>query len=279
MQHTPRSAWRRAAALAAVLAVGALGVAACGDDDESSSSSSGSSSGSSEGGNLTLIAGVKGDEFYITMNCGAQEEAKKLGYTLDFQGPDQFDPAQQTPVVSAVTAKKPDGVLVAPTDTKAMYAPISRWPTTGRRSALVDTTLDQRTWPSPRSPPTTSAAAREAAKALRPDGREARLRRERQAGHLDDRPARPGLRGLGQGLGLTYLGQRLLNNQPEKAAAIVEAQLAEARTWRASSPRTCSGPRPPRAASAGGQARRRQDRRLRRPRSRCRTSRTASYRR
>ena len=47
---------------------------------------------------MTLVAGVKGDEFYITMNCGAQAEAKKLGVALDFQGPDQFDATLQTPV-------------------------------------------------------------------------------------------------------------------------------------------------------------------------------------
>ena len=32
---------------------------------------------------MTLLAGVKGDEFYITMNCGAQAEAKKLGVKLE----------------------------------------------------------------------------------------------------------------------------------------------------------------------------------------------------
>ena len=53
---------------------------------------------------MTLIAGVKGDEFYITMNCGAQEEARKLGVDLDFQGPDQFDASLQTPIVNAVAA-------------------------------------------------------------------------------------------------------------------------------------------------------------------------------
>ena len=79
---------------------------------------------------MTLIAGVKGDEFYITMNCGAQAEAKKLGVDLDFQGPDQFDASLQTPIVNGVAAKKPDAILIAPTDTKAMYAPIKQ---AGRR--------------------------------------------------------------------------------------------------------------------------------------------------
>jgi ribose transport system substrate-binding protein len=90
---------------------------------------------------MTLIAGVKGDEFYITMNCGAQEKAKELGVTLDFQGPDQFDAAQQTPIVDAVAAKSPDAILIAPTDTKALFAPISA-AAQNSKIVLVDTTLE-----------------------------------------------------------------------------------------------------------------------------------------
>src|SRR3954447_24122883 len=130
-----------AAACAAILA---LGVAACGSDN--SSTSSGSSSGSSSSSakknyKMTLIAGVKGDQFYITMNCGAQAKAKELGVTLDFQGPDQFDASQQTPIVDAVTAKSPDAILIAPTDTKALFAPITQ-AAQNSKIVLVDTTLD-----------------------------------------------------------------------------------------------------------------------------------------
>ena len=128
-------------ALVALSAVLALLVAACGSD--SSSSKSSSSSGSKKTYKMTLIAGVKGDEFYITMNCGAQAEAKKLGVKLDFQGPDEFDASQQTPIVNAVAAKKPDAVLIAPTDTKALYAPIKQMADAGTKIVLVDTTLDQ----------------------------------------------------------------------------------------------------------------------------------------
>ena len=57
----------------------------------SSGGSASSSGGEKKNYKMTLIAGVKGDEFYITMNCGAQAKAKELGVTLDFQGPDEFD--------------------------------------------------------------------------------------------------------------------------------------------------------------------------------------------
>jgi ribose transport system substrate-binding protein len=118
-------------AIAAVAAVGAAtALAACG--------SSGGGGGKKD---LALIAGVKGDEFYITMNCGAQAEAKKKGVNLSFQGPDQFDASLQTPIVNAVAAKKPDAILVAPTDTKALFAPIKQ-ASQDSKIVLVDTTLD-----------------------------------------------------------------------------------------------------------------------------------------
>src|SRR5919198_150382 len=108
-----------AAACAAILA---LGVAACGSSNNSSTSTSGGTSSSAKKNyKMTLIAGVKGDEFYITMNCGAQAKAKELGVQLDFQGPQEFDAAQQTPIVNAVAAKKPDAALQKNPDLKGIF--------------------------------------------------------------------------------------------------------------------------------------------------------------
>jgi ribose transport system substrate-binding protein len=129
---------RWAAVLLLALAAGT--VVACGDDDEGGGGGAAGDSGG-ESYDMTLIAGVKGDEFYITMNCGAQEAAKELGVTLEFQGPDQFDAAQQTPIVDAVAAKSPDAILIAPTDTKALFAPITA-AAANSKIVLVDTTLE-----------------------------------------------------------------------------------------------------------------------------------------
>jgi ribose transport system substrate-binding protein len=123
-----------------MLALTAGTVVACGDDDDEGGGG-GAAGGEGTSYNMTLIAGVKGDEFYITMNCGAQDKAKELGVTLEFQGPDQFDAAQQTPIVDAVAAKSPDAILIAPTDTKALFAPISA-AAANSKIVLVDTTLD-----------------------------------------------------------------------------------------------------------------------------------------
>ena len=216
---------------AACAAILALGVAACGSDDNSSTSSGSSSSASSAKKNykMTLIAGVKGDEFYITMNCGAQAKAKELGVTLDFQGPDKFDAGLQTPVVNAVAAKKPDAVLIAPTDTKAMYAPIKQLSDNGSKVALVDTTLEQADFAVSQIASDNEGGGKEAATTL--------AKIIGGTGKVFVINVKPGIsttdlraKGFEEGAkeaGLDYLGQDFSNNEPDKAAAIVKAQLAK----------------------------------------------------
>ncbi|MDQ4026203.1 MAG: substrate-binding domain-containing protein, partial [Actinomycetota bacterium] len=127
---------RKTVVPALLLALLALIVAGCGDDDEDGGG------GGAEGKKITLVQGVKGDEFYITMGCGAQEAAGKAGVELDITGPDEFAADQQTPVLNAVAAKNPDAILIAPTDTKAMFAPIQQAAQAGAKIILVDTTLE-----------------------------------------------------------------------------------------------------------------------------------------
>jgi ribose transport system substrate-binding protein len=235
MQDHRRRTWpplTRIGLLSAGVAL-AMFAAACGSSSSSSTSTSGGSSTSSsaaKGKNLTLIAGVKGDEFYITMNCGAQAAAKKLGVNLDFQGPDTFAPAQQTPVVNAVAAKHPDAVLVAPTDSKAMYAPIKQLADAGSKIVLVDTTLDNAGLAVSQISSNNELGGKQAAVAL---------------GHLIGGNGKvmvvnvnPGIsttdlraKGFQEGVkaqpGMTYLGQQYDNDDPAKAASIVKAELAK----------------------------------------------------
>jgi ribose transport system substrate-binding protein len=143
-------------ALSAVVAA-ALVVAGCGSSSKSSSSSAAaaattssasstasSSSSSSGGGNkkLVLIQGTKADNFYVTMGCGAQAEASKLGYSMSVQGPAEFSAPQQIPIVNAVTASKPAAVLIAPTDSHALIGPMQSMKSAGIKVIQVDTTVD-----------------------------------------------------------------------------------------------------------------------------------------
>ncbi|HEY0168218.1 MAG TPA: ABC transporter substrate-binding protein [Jatrophihabitans sp.] len=91
--------------------------------------------------NLTFIQGVAGDEFYITMQCGIQAEASKLGVSVRVQGPQKFDPTLQRPIVDSVVSSKPDAILIAPTDVSAMQAPLQSAAQAGIDVVLVDTTV------------------------------------------------------------------------------------------------------------------------------------------
>src|SRR5262245_16418073 len=115
----------------AALAAALLVAAACG-------SGSSSSSGTKHW-KVTLIAGTTADNFYVTMNCGAQAEAAKAGVTYSFTGPNHFDPASQIPVVDTVIAQHPDAVLIAPTDVTALIQPMRQMKSAGIRIVEVDT--------------------------------------------------------------------------------------------------------------------------------------------
>jgi ribose transport system substrate-binding protein len=92
--------------------------------------------------NLQFIQGVAGDEFYITMNCGMQAEAAKLGVSVKPQGGQKFDPTVQKPILDSVVASKPDAILIAPTDVTAMQAPLNAAAGAGIKIVLVDTTVE-----------------------------------------------------------------------------------------------------------------------------------------
>ncbi len=91
---------------------------------------------------VTFIQGVEGDPFYITMQCGIQAEAAKLGVTVNTQGPQKFDPTLQKPIFDSAVNAKPDAILIAPTDVKAMQAPLAAAAAAGTKIVLVDTTTE-----------------------------------------------------------------------------------------------------------------------------------------
>ncbi|MCB1497354.1 MAG: substrate-binding domain-containing protein [Bauldia sp.] len=75
---------------------------------------------------IALVYGIKGDAFYVTMEKGAQAKADELGVTLLADGPSQWNPAIQTPIVDAMIARKVDGLIAVPNDPQAMIAVLQR---------------------------------------------------------------------------------------------------------------------------------------------------------
>jgi ribose transport system substrate-binding protein len=123
-----------------------LALAACSSGSSGGSASGGSTSGGSTSGKsykLSFIQGVAGDGFYVTMACGMQAEAKKLGnVTVNTQGPAKFDPTLQNPIIESVTAAHPNAIMIAPDDVSASQTPVDQAMGTGIKVVLVDTTLN-----------------------------------------------------------------------------------------------------------------------------------------
>jgi ribose transport system substrate-binding protein len=120
----------------------------CSSSSSTSSPASGAttSAAAAAGGKsykMTFIQGVAGDGFYVTMGCGIQAEAKKLGnVTVNIQGPSKFDATLQNPIIESVTASKPDAILIAPDDVTASAIPVNQAMSAGIKVVLVDTTLN-----------------------------------------------------------------------------------------------------------------------------------------
>jgi ABC-type sugar transport system substrate-binding protein len=113
-----------------VLAVGV--VSACG-----SSAAGGSSASAAK--TMELIVGTKSDDFYVTMECGAEKEAKKLGVKLTVTGPASFSIPQQKPLIDAAQVSKPGALLIAPTDAAALDPDLLKVTKAGLKLIFVDT--------------------------------------------------------------------------------------------------------------------------------------------
>lgn len=88
---------------------------------------------------IALIYGIKGDPFYVTMEKGARAKAEELGITLVADGPSQWNPSLQTPLIDAMIAKKVNGMAAVPNDPTAMIAVLERASQAGIAIATADT--------------------------------------------------------------------------------------------------------------------------------------------
>src|ERR1700676_4544444 len=88
---------------------------------------------------IALIPGLTTDAFYITMHKGAEAAAKALGVTLVFQGAPDFNPVTQVPVLNAIIGRKPDAILIAPTDKVQLVESLKKAVDAGIPVLTVDT--------------------------------------------------------------------------------------------------------------------------------------------
>lgn len=220
---------------ASAVTVGVLVLSACGgssSDGSATASASGSAAAGGSGGKkITLMVGVKGDPFYVSMECGAQEAAKAAGATLDVQGPDKFDATLQNPMLDAVSAAKPDALLVAPNDVKASAPPLKRIQDGGSKVVLVDTVVDDATIGVSRIATNNELGGEKAAEGLSTLGLKSGAKvlvisTNPGVSSVDARVA--GFKKKAAELGFTLVSDtQYSNNEASKAAQVISAALAK----------------------------------------------------
>ncbi|HZC25685.1 MAG TPA: ABC transporter substrate-binding protein [Actinopolymorphaceae bacterium] len=227
MSKLTRSSLSYVAMCASLTLVAAVS-AACGGQ---SATSGGGSSG--DGGKkqhkISVIVGLKGDDFYGSLACGAKQAGKKLGATIDVQGPDKWDPAEQLPVLNSVVAARPDAILIAPVDDTALQAPLEQAASQGIKVVLVDTTVKD---PAFAAAQVTSndelAGEKAAAEVIRVTGGKGSVVTVNTQPGVSTVEAR--VKGFEKGLakapGLTYVGEKFSGDDAAKASSVVTSTLA-----------------------------------------------------
>jgi ribose transport system substrate-binding protein len=213
---------KRRALLALVAAI-ALVASACGDDEQAAD-------GEGEQLDIVLIQGVAGDEFYITMDCGARAAAEELGVNYSVQGPNEFDPTEQIPIVEAVTAQQPDAILIAPTERTALIGPLQAAQDAGITVVLVDTIVDDPNIGISRIATDNVEGGRVAGEALVDliGGEGSVFVNTTQPGVSTVEERVQGFEEVIEGEpGIDYLGAEFNNDDPTRAAEITSAVLAD----------------------------------------------------
>ena len=177
---------------------------------------------------IQFVQGVAGDEFYISMQCGAEAEAAKLGVTVTTQGPQKFDPTLQRPILDSVSAAGPDAILIAPTDVTAMQSPLEKAAQSDVKVVLVDTTTDDPSF-------ATSAiasdnegggkAAFEALKQLNPNGGKVMIMSVDPGISTTDARAKGFEDAVKADSKFSYLGVQYSHNDPATASNIISSAL------------------------------------------------------
>jgi len=178
--------------------------------------------------NIQLLQGVIGDQFYITMQCGAQEEAAKLGVTLNSQGPQKFDPTLQKPVLDSIVAARPDALLVAPTDVQAMQQPLEQAAAAGIKVVLVDTTTNDPSYAVSSIASDNEGggkAAFDAIKQLHPEGGKVMVMNVDPGISTTDARAKGFEDAVKADGKFTYVGVQYSHDDPATAAQLIGAQL------------------------------------------------------
>src|SRR3954454_8065174 len=136
-------------ATACAIGAAAIAIAACGDNSSGGSGSSGSSSGSSGGGGgdkivVGLITKTESNPFFVKMKEAAQKAADANNATLvTAAGKEDTDNQSQVTAIENMVTRGAKGILITPSDSKAIVPSIKK----ARAAGVTVITLDTPTEP------------------------------------------------------------------------------------------------------------------------------------
>lgn len=90
---------------------------------------------------VELVLGIQ-IGFHEAIACGARAAAEEFGADITVQAAQNYGPADQVPLLNSVLARKPDFIVMDPTNRTAMVTPIQEAVDAGTKVIAVDTTLD-----------------------------------------------------------------------------------------------------------------------------------------
>jgi ribose transport system substrate-binding protein len=117
-------------------------------------------------GPIALVLGQRASGFHEAIACGARAKAKELNVTVNIQAAANYAASEQIPLLNSVLASSPSAIVLDPTSSTALVAPLKEAASTGAKIVAVDTTLDDPSMISAWVGTDNVAVGREAAKAL-----------------------------------------------------------------------------------------------------------------
>ena len=88
---------------------------------------------------IAMVPLITTDAFYVTLGKGAADAAAAIGVNLLYQGPAVADTPQQVNILNAMIGRKPDVLVIAPTDRVQLVTPMRRAFDAGIPVLTVDT--------------------------------------------------------------------------------------------------------------------------------------------
>ena len=91
---------------------------------------------------IAFISGQTTDDFFVGVYRGVKRAADLFGIDLIYDGSSEWSVVKQIAVLEKVIKQKPDVILISPTDSKKMIAPLKKAHEQGIKIITLDTYID-----------------------------------------------------------------------------------------------------------------------------------------